>query len=205
MDNFQEMIVKTMLSGGDPSEVIDNVERKGQRDLVDNVYGLPKIANRYFKLSDDESLEDYTKASYMRMGIKILREEDELFLKVELPEGWRIEPDGNNYWSRLLDDQGRQRGSIFFKNSFYDRDAFINFNTRYTWQEMPFDDYESKATYLDRKANPWYGVVFDSKKEIFRSAGTMKEGYDDHQIEDTVKTWLNENYPEWQDIHAYWE
>lgn len=58
-------------------------------------------------------------------GVKFLGpvEGDNLFQYVELPEGWQKQPTDHSMWSKLVDEQGRERASIFYKAAFYDRRA----------------------------------------------------------------------------------
>jgi len=52
---------------------------------------------------------------------------DELFQECTLPEGWKIEPTDHSMWSNILDEEGTERGSMFYKAAFYDRNAFVSF------------------------------------------------------------------------------
>ena len=60
---------------------------------------------------------------YGLMGIDILDVYDDLFWRVRLPEGWRIDAGAHTNYSYLLDAGGKQRGSIYYKAAFYDRVA----------------------------------------------------------------------------------
>ncbi len=59
------------------------------------------------------------------MGVKVLDAADDLFVNVQLPDGWRKKPTDHSMWSELLDDKGVKRAAIFYKAAFYDRSAFI--------------------------------------------------------------------------------
>ncbi len=63
-------------------------------------------------------------------------------------------------WNELVDDKGRVRASFFYKGAFYDRDAFINFNTRYSIEINKYLKQEEKGRYEMQKVdvkNPLYG------------------------------------------------
>jgi len=60
------------------------------------------------------------------MGIVFGEKVDDLFTSVTLPEGWHKEATEHAMWSKLIDDQGRERASIFYKAAFYDRSAFMS-------------------------------------------------------------------------------
>lgn len=93
---------------------------------------------------------------------------------------------------------------FFYKGAFYDRDAFSDFEKRYSYSEMPFDDYKTDASYDERKSKEWYGVVYDCNKEIFRTKPIVNKDYFDTSLSNQCTAYLNENYPLWEDINAYW-
>lgn len=144
------------------------------------------------------------------MGIKIVKQYDDLFYSVELPEGWKVEATDHHMWNNLFDDKGRRRANFFYKAAFYDRDAFINFEHRYSFKICPFDDYQSDASYEERKFKPWKVFFTDNGekiKEIEEIIPTTDKEY--YKVDDTLakigKAYLNENYPDWEDINAYWD
>jgi len=86
-----------------------------------------------------------------QMGITIIEAEyDDLFMQVELPQGWSL--GGEGYQELLLDDQGRERASSFVKTAFWDRDAFLSFSRRfqisYEVKDYNEDDYKEKPRYI---------------------------------------------------------
>ena len=115
IDNF--MVAAT--PGG-----IEAQEAAGQKALC-NASELPRDFNCCKK-------EDFE-----RMGIKFLSDpatlEDakDIFVKVELPAGWKIVPTSHSMWSDLVDGKGRKRAAIFYKAAFYDRNAHISAVCRY--------------------------------------------------------------------------
>jgi hypothetical protein len=139
------------------------------------------------------------------MGIEIKDIYDDLFLNVILPEGWKIKATNHSMWNEVYDNKGRKRIMFFYKGAFYDRDAFSNFEHRFTVREVPFDEYKINASYEERKSKNWYGVVYDSEKEIFRTKGKIKEKYDDNSLIKECVEYLKKNYPLYEDINAYWD
>lgn len=89
---------------------IEAQEAQGQRDLVDSGNRIPKQG----------SLEVAA-----ALGLKLGENADDLFVYVELPKGWRIQPTDHSMWSELVDAEGKKRAAIFYKAAFYDRHAFI--------------------------------------------------------------------------------
>ena len=215
------------MEGENPSKAIENQERRGQQAVVKN-HRLPiktngGIPNEYrFKgITDgmeyeerksivDKNIAEYTKQQYERMGIKIISKYDDLFYSVELPDGWEIKATSHSMWNDLLDNYGRKRANFFYKAAFYDRDAFINFEHRYSFRISPFDDYESDATYEERKFKPWKLFLTDNGEKIKEleeiTATTDKEYFKiDDILREIGKAYLNENYPEWEDVNSYWD
>ena len=213
--------------GRDPAEAIELQEKRGQREVVRH-QRLPKKVNNhtisneiFFKgVSNDMSYEDrkvivdknlmeYTVAQYEQMGIKIIEEHDDLFLKVELPAGWEVKATDHTMWNDLVDNNGRVRAKFFYKAAFYDRDAFINFETRYQIEATHVAPWD--AEYDVWKKSDYHGIVKDGDKIIYETAHTPATGdYDqDRKIEeslyDEVEAYMAINYPDFKNIHAYWE
>jgi len=105
------------LCGGNPN-AIEAQEKRGQDELAKSCQ-LPAKIN---------SGGSETKSEYEKLGIKVIgvSKGDNLFLDVELPEGWKVQPTTHSMWSNLLDDKGNEIASIFYKAAFYDMAAFIN-------------------------------------------------------------------------------
>lgn len=215
------------MSGENPSKAIEKQEKRGQQEVVRN-QRLPKKMNDHSVPRDistrgvKDSMEfkeryeiqvqntiEYTKQQYEMMGITIIDEYDDLFYNVQLPEGWEIKATDHNMWNDLYDDKGRKRASFFYKAAFYDRDAFINFVTRY---RISVDhDADITADWKVWEAADFVGVVEDCDKVIFRTECVPVSGTysGDDAIKDRLREQLNiymtEHYPNYRDIHAYWD
>ena len=216
------------MEGEDPSKAIENQEKREQMVVVHN-HKLPRITNphsvpdefRFKGITNSMEWEErqeivnrnnieYTKQQYERMGIKIIEEYDDLFYSVELPEGWEIKGTDHSLWSTVTDDKGRKRISVFYKGAFYDREAFSNFLQRYSFVILPFDNYKSEASYEERKFKPWRLFMTDCGdrgkliKEVTVSTHAEYLLLDD-KLRKIGKGYLNENYPDWEDINSYWD
>ncbi|MHC4311264.1 MAG: hypothetical protein ACYSW3_02190 [Planctomycetota bacterium] len=106
------------LSGKDPSEGIVESEKRGQQHFV-NTDVLPKVIR-----------PPKAKQTLEEMGVIFGEDDDDLFVDVTLPEGWKKEPTDHDMWSRLLDADGNEVAMIFYKAAFYDRDAFLSFTPK---------------------------------------------------------------------------
>lgn len=93
---------------------IEASEARGQRELVAST-----------QLPVEMSRED--RAKLEAAGVKLGKPlpDDGLFCNAELPKGWRLQPTDHSMWSKLIDAEGNERASIFYKAAFYDRRAFL--------------------------------------------------------------------------------
>ena len=105
------------MSQGSTEGVIERQEERGQKSFVSSDTLPTEISDK-----DKEILE--------AAGVKFLDpvEGDDLFRYVELPEGWKKEATDHSMWSKLLDAEGNERASIFYKAASYDRTAFVHAN-----------------------------------------------------------------------------
>lgn len=133
-----------------------------------------------------------------KMGIKIGEAIDDLFVRVELPTGWRKIADNHSMHSWLVDDQGRKRASLFYKAAFYDRVANMSLTTRFDYIVVP---------YKAGKNN--HVVVNDGNKEIWKSDPLMVSESDPwvefDELRKNAIEWLSANYPDWKNPVAYWD
>lgn len=153
--------------------------------------------------------KEYTKLQYESMGIKIVSDYDSLRYQVKFPKEWSVKRiDG--YWTDVLDDKKRTRISYFYKNTPYDADAFCNFYYRYRWDIVPFDNYKSDASYEERKFKPWRLVILDCDQEIKLLRTYVPQTNEeylnmDKNLRDIAINYLDSTYPDWKNIHAYWD
>lgn len=217
------------LTGGDPSQAILNQERRGQQEVVrdqilpkktNDVCGIPNDILRKDVTTDmlwDERLEimnknniEYTKQQYEKMGIIIVGEYDDLFWNVKLPAGWTIKATIHTMWNELFDNKGRKRGEFFYKAAFYDRDAFINFNTRYSIAVEHTVD-SSEEDFDAWYNSDWQGIVRDCGSIIChtmaipKSEDYRKDTDNQHALRNQLEEYMDKYYPDYKDIHAYWD
>lgn len=165
---------------------IERQEAKGQEELV-HTEMLPKEMHNAHR----DQLE--------KIGFVFGENIDDLFVKAQLPRGWKKLATDHSMWSELHDEQSRVRARIFYKAAFYDRSANISFSTRYK---------------IDPYHTPCEGhtetVVKDGDKIIF-SAGTRLDdhGQESYNLGRSQKaaaySWLTEHYPDWENPAAYWD
>ncbi len=113
INTSEEEVRSEYLFGGN-SNAIEQQEVRGQKQLV-NSEQLPVIC----------SDEDKKKLEQMGIVFGEPLQDDRLFCDATLPEGWKKEVANHAMWSKLVDESGKERASIFHKAAFYDRSARI--------------------------------------------------------------------------------
>lgn len=100
-----------MMGGGG---AIEAQEARGQRELVES----EQLPVRMMGVTD---------ADLITLGFTLGEPTpgDKLFRPATLPPGWKKQATDHSMWSKIVDESGRERFSIFYKASFYDRDAFM--------------------------------------------------------------------------------
>jgi hypothetical protein len=130
------------------------------------------------------------------IGFVFQQDADDIFVNVQFPKGWRKQPTDHSMWSYLLDDKGRRRAAIFYKAAFYDRSAHICLVARFS-----YSIYEP----TDQK-NHLAAVIRDSGKVLHTLGIRHERDYPrGDELEATAMKWLDQNYPNWGVVSAYWD
>ena len=132
---------------------VEASEARGQQHLVNSTQlpaeGTPGGPDGYRKTNPDD---------WAAMGIEFGPVvEGDIFRDAALPDGWKIDATGHSMWSKLLDDKGRKRASIFYKAASYDRSAHIHLCSRFTIRSV-YDE-----------CHKWSGQdeVLDGEERVF--------------------------------------
>lgn len=174
---------------------IERQEAEGQRSLT-NGARLPKECAYCTR----EQLE--------QMGIRFGEDADDLFVNVELPVGWSVKPTDHSMWSDLVDAHGYKRAAIFYKAAFYDRDAHISLNSRYSATIEPANGYEQDYDY---QTTDWVGLIRDhaTNAVLWRSDARSPQGGKPWETRDQLskesESKLAEMFPSYRDPLAYWD
>lgn len=206
------------LMGGNPNAIYAQ-EARGQQELI-NSSQLPTKG------------DIDVKQQYEKMGIKVVGETagDTLFLDVALPNGWKLESTDHSMHSNLIDEKGRKRAGIFYKAAFYDRSASISFNNRIGLRvdRLAFleDDYTQVDGNYKGYKTPYVGRVtdFDGKilfetehikcdveyveyneRQVYSDDYKEKSNKAERELKEKCLNFLAENYPDYEDINAYWD
>lgn len=141
-----------------------------------------------------------------QIGFVFGKDYDDIFINVTFPEGWSIKPTEHSMHSDLLDNKGRARGSVFYKAAFYDRRAYVGLNRRFSVHSHPEDNFKSDIDYKERADGNWYGAVLDCGEVVFKTEGIKGATYPQRdELQEKAKAWLIENYPDHENVMAYWD
>jgi hypothetical protein len=202
-----QFLAEAMVCGA--SNAIENQEARGQVHLSTSDV-LPIDCNRQ------------DRGVFERMGIVFQEPVDDLFVRVDLPAGWKKVPCNHPMWTDLVDNLGRKRAVIFYKAAFYDRSAHMNALIRLAYMTQPEGGYTDD--FAADKLKPRECVVLDAATDgvLWRMVIAPEPPYracdDDPEarqawlawqekrsyMEFLAEKWLNQNYPDWRDPAAYW-
>ena len=195
MGKREEMSAILMLARALSGEknVRENMEAEGQQEAVNRTM----LAKRMYP-----SRADWESLGFTFVDIP----DDNVLCHAELPEGWSIEATSHSMHINILDANGLKRGSMFYKAAFYDRNASMSLERRYGIFRKYFE--ENPRTFEVYFGNE-QEILFVAGKVVKPTNGTEEEidaAYAEaERLEKIALEWANENYPEWENIHAYWD
>jgi len=172
------------MSTGSASEGLEAVQNAEQNRARSNCR-LPKKMNP-------------SKEAFESLGFTFEDIGDDVLYKATLPDGWELNSD-DGYWTYLIDEKGRERGSYFYKGAFYDRSGHMNLSQRF------------HATYDAADPETWKGPytisVKDADDSIIFTAGKCERTHsaEYEKLMEQAKDYLRTNYPEWEDPTKYWD
>lgn len=161
-------------------------EKAGQTMLVADGALLPRRIEGY----PQKTREQVTAAT----GIVFGEDHDNLFVRVTLPAGWKIVPTDHNMWTDLLDADGCKRAGIFYKAAFYDRNAHIMFEPRYSI-DCDYAEPTNTVYITDHKAGKTIQTIGTCPHENYAQRD---------ELYGVARLWMQREHPNWQDPFAYW-
>lgn len=187
-DNPSAIVIEAMLKG--TSQMIYDQEAVGQESFV----GSETLPSKM--LYPENAKKMLKKWGFVFHGEV---EGDPMFHYVTLPEGWKKERTDHSMWSKLLDQQGRERASIFYKAAFYDRSAHLSLTCRYGFHT----DYDRRdAEGVEVVIVTDCGERIHETEPLANEDGQNWESYE--KSKKVAVAWLDERYPRWRDPTAYW-
>lgn len=140
-----------------------------------------------------------SREAFEKVGFKFGNEVDELFLSATLPAGWKRAATDHSMHSKILDEQGRERVTIFYKAAFYDRRADANLVRRYQIGAIYHGDAGADGLAEDEI----FLIVTDGGKEIHRFLA-VKRAKQFEGARDEAAAWIAAKYPNADDPTAHW-
>lgn len=127
-----------------------------------------------------------------RLGFKFGSDVDDIFVSITPPKGWTLRPSDHSMWSYIHDEQGRKRGSVFYKAAFYDRCAHFSLSTRY----QGGGDYRGRQRFSCARDTATGTVLIEyGPTEDFKQL---------EQEDRAILKWLDDALPDWRNVEAYW-
>lgn len=181
------------MSGRDPKNAILEAEAAGQAAMLASV-NLPA------DMGDSRPI-------FEAMGIRFGRPgDDPLFLPATLPPGWRKEATDHAMYSRLIDDRGRERATIFYKAAFYDRSANMTPSRRYSVSYAnPESDPGRQWGAYDGKTLLWATERVPEPTRAATQAERLAFYDRNDELRAQAVAWLDTNRPDWRNPLAYWD
>lgn len=143
------------------------------------------------------------------LGFKVSdRIVDDIFVEVEFPKGWKKVPTDHSMWSKIVDDKGRERGTIFYKAALYDRSAHAHLNPRFGVGQTYADDKTATESVFVIDACGKVERRYDgfAKPDYSKDRATASANYDKIELaKKEMWAWLKETYPDCESPTAYWE
>ena len=131
--------------------------------------------------------------------------DDDVICIAKLPAGWSIKPTENPMHSIIFDENGMERGILFYKNSVYDRSAHMDLKCRYgVYSEYVDKDSTILMIYFGNSEEKLFiaGQVNDARSttDEERIAKNLKKDF----LKALAKQFGDEYYPGWENVNAYW-
>lgn len=130
---------------------------------------------------------------------------DDILYSTTLPEGWKMETKENSPWINIIDDLGNTRGSMYYQASLYERKSHMNLFCKYkVYGGYLNGDYSKRIIMFGNDEETLFiaGQITSIPGDIKENIERMRK--EEMQLKEIARTWANENYPNWQNVDAYW-
>lgn len=193
--------------GRKPSDAILESEAAGQAALC--------AASKKAECELPKDVDAQSREALEAAGVKFLGAVagDAIFQRAQLPPGWEVKRTDRSMWTKLCDEKGRERASIFYKAAFYDRSARMSVSCRFKIDTYYNADSETIAVARvnDQGTFPFESERLDNKTELDKYGNYVREkdAYDPPSKRDQARAqcsaWLKEHYPDCDNPAAYWD
>lgn len=185
------MMILRMLDG--EKNVIENMEAEGQRYAVNNALLAKKMGP--------------SREAWEKLGIEFNDEyDDEVLIEAKLPEGWSVRATDHSMWNDIVDANGYVRGKMFYKSSFYDRDAHMDLCRRYgIHSDYVDEDYAIEEIYFGNRNEKIFVAGQVSIPRGLSVEERKARSEKRNRLFDMAKEFADKYYPNWEDVNAYWD
>lgn len=185
MNSINELSKMSAIIRGIKGEdnIVENIEKEGQQHVINNIM----VARKMWP-----SKEHFEQLGFIFEDIP----GDDVLCYATLPKGWSIKATNHPMWNDIIDENGMIRTEMFYKADFYDRKAHMDLRCRY----------RVCSRYVDEK-HSITEIYFGNDEEILFIAGRapINEYDNKEKLEELASKFANENYPDWENVHAYWD
>lgn len=105
----------------DFNTLIQNLEAESSREMCKR-----NLSPKESSLPKD--IRGIDREGLTNLGFVFTNDLDTIFVKVKFPPGWLCIPTEHRLWSNLIDQNQKVRATIFFKDSPWDRRAYLDWN-----------------------------------------------------------------------------
>lgn len=187
-------------------------------------YGTPAVDQlelahfEQFDLAEDDRVEKLSGKQVLEAWGVVFSDEDsgdKLFQLCKLPKGWAKQPTDHYMHNDLVDDKGRKRASLMYKPDFWDRDASLSPQRRFSIRKI-YNREDRDAPYVQFEVQDCGENAFTSSTQYHYKAASEAPREDRlreiNEREDAerravaeCRAWLDDKYPLWRKYTAYWD
>ena len=216
MERLEETLILMDAITNGVAGAVERQEARGQQDLCNSQKTSLSTEMRCSFKSPNEDPHKVLASWGVDVGKPV--EGDDMFTECRLPDGWILKPTDHSMWNKLLDDKGRERGSMFYKAAFYDRSTHLDLLPRFSTRPYGTKNGKSFCRVLDGgegavfESKPYsYPNIYDDNDAYYALPSEKRsEVYDAHNDARRLactecEEWLEANYPDWKDETKYWD
>jgi hypothetical protein len=183
-------------------------------NIVSSMIEIQEKVGQNILCKEEVLPKECPKEQLKSLGFVFGKSADKLFIACKFPEGWSKRPTDHSMWSDLVDSKGRIRGNIFYKAAFYDESAFMRLCRRFRCIVEPQESCKSNIEKKDKEQKVWVGRVYDHDNKVIHEIKMNKDSSDDdvdsrikvsQKLDKKIREWLADNYPDWENVMAYWD
>lgn len=184
-----------------PSDIADIADRLEYLALGPKAIAVQERRGQQVLVNSSAFPRECPRASLEAWGFVFGAPIDDLFVEVQLPEGWTREGAAHSLWTFIRDPEGRRRVDVFYKAAFYERKARATLQPRYRVESNYYDAPDPPS-----EIRVW---ADDAGTPLFELMGQLSPAEDSraefHAMEAQVRDWLDEHREGWDgDVAASW-